>query len=274
MSLHDTVHARLDRIRTLWAELKRTRPTARRYNVLVEAIRTDSLVYLALLEKQTGVGQNATLHDEALPSKDVQDAAAVRNHGRRALASDTTRSTGPVPPPPSIARLERINELWLELEETRRTSARYEVLVELIHTESVASLEASMSGTILMVDDEESVRRMAGQALRSNEFTVLEAASPEMALELFEADAGDIRLLLTDVVMPRMTGPTLAQRLIGKRPDLRVVFMSGYPARLETIERGVGNRIRLLPKPFQMATLLRTVTELLTPPPPVSLPRP
>jgi FixJ family two-component response regulator len=71
-----------------------------------------------------------------------------------------------------------------------------------------------------------------------------------------------------------MTGPTLAQRLIGKRPDLRVVFMSGYTARLETIERGVSNRIRLLPKPFEMTTLLRTVTELLTPPPSASSPRP
>jgi DNA-binding NtrC family response regulator len=124
-----------------------------------------------------------------------------------------------------------------------------------------------MSGTILMVDDEESVRRMTGQALRSKEFTVLEAATPEIALELFEADAGNIRLLLTDVVMPHITGPTLAQRLIGKRPDLRVVFMSGYTIRLDTIERGVSNRIRLLPKPFEVAMLLRTVTELLVAPP-------
>jgi CheY-like chemotaxis protein len=272
MSLHDDVNARLDRIRTLWVELKQTRPTARRYHVLVEAIRADSLIYLALLEKQTGIGQNA-MH-EAPRLLDVQDAAAAHEPGRRAVSPDTMRTTTPVRPPPSIARLERINELWLELEATRRTSARYEALVELIHAESVASLEVPMSGTILMVDDEESVRRMTGQALRSNEFTVLEAATPEIALELFEADPGTIQLLLTDVVMPRMTGPTLAQRLIGKRPDLRVVFMSGYAARLETIERGVSDRIRLLPKPFEMATLLRTVTEMLTPPPSVSSPRP
>jgi DNA-binding NtrC family response regulator len=95
----------------------------------------------------------------------------------------------------------------------------------------------------------------------------LEAATAEIALELFEADAGNIRLLLTDVVMPHITGPTLAQRLIGKRPDLRVVFMSGYTIRLDTIERGVSNRIRLLPKPFEVAMLLRTVTELLVAPP-------
>ena len=157
MSLHEDVQARLDRIRTLWAELKRTRPTARRYNVLVQAIHTDSAVYLALLEKQTGIGQNATLHKEPPRAEDVQ-GAAMRKHGRLALAPGTTRAMPPVPSPPSIARLERINELWLELEQTRRTSARYDVLVELIHTESVASLGVSMSSTILMVDDEESVR--------------------------------------------------------------------------------------------------------------------
>jgi CheY-like chemotaxis protein len=268
MSLHDhdDVRARLDRIRALWAELKQTRPTARRYNVLVEAIHADSLVYLALLEKQTGIGQNVILHKEPARSEDVQDAAIVRRHGRRA-APDATQAMTSVPSAPRIARLERIIELWLELEETRPTSARYEVLVELIHAESMASLGDSMNSTILMVDDEESVRQMTGQALRSKAFTVLEAATPEMALELFEADAGNIRLLLTDVAMPHITGPTLAQRLIGKRPDLRVVFMSGHRLRLETIEPGVSNRIRLLPKPFEMATLLRTVTELLAAPP-------
>jgi CheY-like chemotaxis protein len=267
MGLHEDVHARLNRIRTLWAELKRTRPSAGRYNALVEAIRGDSLVYRALLEKQAGIGQTASRSKEPSLSEDVQDAAGIGARGARVLTSDKKLESTLAHPSPNIARLERINDLWLELEATRRTSARYEVLVELIHTESAASLGVSMAGTILMVDDEESVRRMTGRALRSNEFTVLEAATPERALDLFEADAGNIRLLLTDVVMPRITGPTLAQRLIGKRPDLRVLFISGYPARLEAMERGVSNRIRLLAKPFEMATLLRTVTELLTAPP-------
>jgi CheY-like chemotaxis protein len=265
MGLHDDVHARLDRIRTLWAELNRTRPASQRYNVLVEEIRTDSLAYLALIEGHTDIGPDARHRIEARPEH-VRDAAIVRKHGRRDRVPDATRNAPPVPSPPSRAhtRLERIKELWLELEQTHRTSARYEALVELIRAESAASLGASMVGTILMVDDEEAVRRMAGQALRSKEFKVLEAATPEIALELFEADTGNIRLLLTDVVMPHMTGPTLAQRLIGKRPDLRVVFMSGYTARLEKMERRVSNRIRLLPKPFEIATLFNTVTELLT----------
>jgi CheY-like chemotaxis protein len=265
MGLHDDVHARLDRIRTLWAELNRTRPASPRYNVLVEAIRADSLAYLALLEGHTDIGGDARQQTEAR-SEDVRAAAIVRKHSRRDPVPDTTRAAPPVARPPGRAhtRLERIKELWLELEQTHRTSARYEALVDLIRAESSASLETSMVGTILMVDDEESVRRTAGQALRSKEFKVLEAATPEIALELFEADTGNIRLLLTDVVMPRMTGPTLAQRLIGKRPDLRVVFMSGYTARLEKIERRVSSRVRLLPKPFEMATLFRTVTELLT----------
>jgi CheY-like chemotaxis protein len=275
MSLHEDVQARLDRIRTLWAELKRTRPTASRYSVLVEAIRADSSVYLTLLERQSGTGQTAIVRNEPPRSEDVQRGATAVSHAGRSPAPDTMQATTRVQTPQSIARLERINDLWVELEATRRTSARYEVLVTLIHTESVASLGASIGGTILMVDDEESVRRMTGQALRSLDFTVLEAATPERALELFEEDAGNIRLLLTDVVMPGITGPTLAQRLIAKRPDLRVLFMSGYPARLETIQRRVSNRMRLLAKPFEVATLLRTVTELLATPPLVlpSVPR-
>jgi CheY-like chemotaxis protein len=265
MGLHDDVHARLDRIRTLWAELNGTRPGSQRYNELVEAIRTDSLAYLALIEGHGDIGRHAGHRTEAR-AEDVREAAIVRKHSRRDPAAGTTRAAPSVPVPPTRphTRLERIKELWLELEQTHRTSARYEALVELIRAESSASLADSMAGTILMVDDEESIRRMAGEALRSKEFKVLEAATPEIALELFEADTGNIRLLLTDVVMPHMTGPTLAQRLIGKRPDLRVVFMSGYIARLEKIERRVSNRIRLLPKPFEMATLFRTVTELLT----------
>src|SRR5579859_7186095 len=158
MSLHEDVQARLERIRTLWAELKRTRPAARRYSVLVEAIRADSSVYLALLEKQSGIDQTAIVRKEPPRPEDVQRGATVMSHAGHAPAPHTTQATTLVQTPHAIARLERINDLWVELEATRRTSARYEVLIELIHTESVASAGASIGGTILMVDDEESVR--------------------------------------------------------------------------------------------------------------------
>lgn len=265
MSLHDDVHARLVRVRTLWAELNRTRPTSQKYKVLVDEIRTASLAYLALIEGRTDVGLSPTRQTDAR-SEDDRGPTILRQHGIRDLAPDIPHPATSVSSPPSgmHTRLERIKKLWLELEDTPRTSARYEVLIEQIHAESLASPEVSMGGTILMVDDEEPVRRMTGRALRLKEFTVLEAATPEIALEIFEADTGNIRLLLTDVVMPGMTGPRLAQHLIGKRPDLRVVFMSGYTARLEAIERGVSDRVRLLPKPFEMASLFRAVTELLT----------
>jgi hypothetical protein len=144
MGLHDDVRARLDRIRTLWFELKRTRPTSRRYKVLVEAIRSDSLAHLAILEAQTGIDQITTLQTDARP-EDVQGTAIVRKRGRRDLAPGTMPAQPPPPPPQGRvrARLERIKELWLELEETRRTSSRYGVLVELIHEESTAFLGGS-----------------------------------------------------------------------------------------------------------------------------------
>ena len=83
--------------------------------------------------------------------------------------------------------------------------------------------------TVLVVEDEESVRRLlsAGAAMRG--YQVLEAADGEQALALFREDGAGIQLVLTDVIMPKMGGSELAARLFALRPDLPLVFMSGYP---------------------------------------------
>jgi PAS domain S-box-containing protein len=121
---------------------------------------------------------------------------------------------------------------------------------------------ASLGGTetILVVEDQEQLRKMAGHVLRSHGYRVLEAANPGEALLHAERYAGPIHLLLTDVVMPGMTGPELAARIKPLRPAMVVVFMSGYS------ERAIADRLELagtyLPKPFSpeaLATKVRSV---------------
>ena len=79
------------------------------------------------------------------------------------------------------------------------------------------------------MEDEEEVRALARDVLEMNGYVVLEAQSATHALELGETHPGAIDLLITDVVMPRMSGPELARRLRARRPALRVLCMSGYP---------------------------------------------
>jgi CheY-like chemotaxis protein/two-component sensor histidine kinase len=116
--------------------------------------------------------------------------------------------------------------------------------------------------TILLVEDEDAVRAIASAVLRRHGYQVLEAATPRIALELFERYGSAIRLLLTDVVMPELSGPALAQRLITARPELRVLFISGY-ADVASLDTGNPN-INFLPKPFQASKLATKVREALT----------
>jgi two-component system, cell cycle sensor histidine kinase and response regulator CckA len=119
------------------------------------------------------------------------------------------------------------------------------------------------SETILLVEDEESVRTLARAILRKHGYDVLEAQNGGDALLLCEQHAAAIHLLLTDVVMPRMNGPQLAERLRSLRPEMRVLFMSGY-----TDDAVVRGRIRdaavdFLQKPITPQTLARKVRGVL-----------
>jgi two-component system cell cycle sensor histidine kinase/response regulator CckA len=116
--------------------------------------------------------------------------------------------------------------------------------------------------SILLVEDEDSVRVIIGALLRRHGYHVLEAATPRGAEDIFAHHAEAIDLLLTDVVMPEMNGPALAQRLVAKKPELRILFISGYadaanPAALS------GPHVGFLAKPFQASALTRAVRDLL-----------
>src|SRR5262249_8063602 len=119
--------------------------------------------------------------------------------------------------------------------------------------------------TILLVEDEDAVRVIMGAVLRRQGYNVLEASTPTVAFELFGRHGRDIDLLLTDVVMPEMSGPALAQRLTAVRPELRVLFISGYADMSSEIDTGNPN-VRFLGKPFQASTLTARVREMLCAP--------
>ena len=128
-----------------------------------------------------------------------------------------------------------------------------------------ASRTAAAVGTetILLVEDEEGVRELARDILRASGYTVLEARSGHEALLLCERHQGPLDLLLTDVVMPRMSGRELAERLGPLRPDVSVLYMSGYTDDA-VIRHGVqGAGTAFLQKPFSPAALVQRVRETL-----------
>jgi CheY-like chemotaxis protein len=133
----------------------------------------------------------------------------------------------------------------------------------------VASVELRASGalggneTILLVEDQSEVRAVARAALRRHGYTVLEASQGEEALQIEHDHHESIHLLLTDVVMPAMSGHELAQRLLQRRPDVCVLYTSGYTDDA-IVHRGViESRVAFIQKPFTPTNLLRKVREVL-----------
>jgi two-component system, cell cycle sensor histidine kinase and response regulator CckA len=119
------------------------------------------------------------------------------------------------------------------------------------------------SGTVLLVEDHPSVRALARRILERNGYRVREAATGGEALQLCEGYDGPLDLLLTDVVMPRMSGRELAERLQEIRPGLPVLFMSGY-AEDEIAHRGVLEPgTHFIEKPFSPEAFARKVQEVL-----------
>ena len=117
--------------------------------------------------------------------------------------------------------------------------------------------------TILVVEDEMSVRKLAAEFLGSNGYRVLEAQDGAEALQVCEEHRAPIHLLLTDVVMPGMSGRELAVRLVGARPEMKVIYVSGYTDDA-IVQHGVREEGTVfLQKPFSLDALARTVREAL-----------
>jgi two-component system, cell cycle sensor histidine kinase and response regulator CckA len=118
--------------------------------------------------------------------------------------------------------------------------------------------------TILLVEDEEAVRSFAARALRVRGYNVLEAPGGEEALEIAQKHDGAIPLVITDVVMPNMDGPTMVRALKRIRPETAVIFMSGYAE--EAFRRNDENAadLHFLPKPFGLKQLAAKVKDVLS----------
>ena len=117
---------------------------------------------------------------------------------------------------------------------------------------------------MLLVEDDDLVRDFAGRLLQARGFEVVESGDPARALEIGNGDRFD--LLVTDVVMPGMSGPELAAELGRLRPDLKVLFLSGY-SDLEIIQnRPDDPKITFLPKPFGAEDFASAVRSLLDAP--------
>ncbi|MEM8980028.1 MAG: ATP-binding protein [Pseudomonadota bacterium] len=118
-------------------------------------------------------------------------------------------------------------------------------------------------GVVLLVEDEAPVRAFASRALQLRGFKVIEAACAEDALEKLEDDGLEVDIFVTDVVMPGMDGPTWVRMALEKRPDVRVVFVSGYAEQVfEDGSMNLENSV-FLPKPFSLDDLTATVQEQL-----------
>src|SRR5450755_4186497 len=120
-------------------------------------------------------------------------------------------------------------------------------------------------GTILLVEDEEGLRSLNARGLRSRGYSVVEASNGVEAMEALEERNGAVDLVVSDVVMPEMDGPTLLREMRGRNPDLKIIFVSGYAE--DAFEKSLpeNQQFAFLPKPFTLSQLVAAVKETMTP---------
>ena len=122
---------------------------------------------------------------------------------------------------------------------------------------------ASGNETILLVEDERSILRMTSKMLAQMGYKVLAAGTPGEAMDLAREHAGEIHLLLTDVVMPEMNGRELAGNLLSLYPNLKRLFMSGYTANVIAHHGILEGGVHYIQKPFSRTALGAKVREAL-----------
>ncbi|HEX9297224.1 MAG TPA: ATP-binding protein, partial [Polyangiaceae bacterium] len=158
--------------------------------------------------------------------------------------------------------------IWLYSEPGRGTSfkvylPRTREIADVLSTHSSAPPAARGSETILLVEDEEQVRVLARNILKKNGYQVIEAQNAGEALLLCERFSGKIHLLVTDVVMPKVSGRELVERLSPQRPEMKVLFMSGYTDDTVVHHGVLDAGIHYLQKPLTPDALGRKVREVL-----------
>ena len=211
--------------------------------------------YVLLAVSDTGVGMDAETRSHIFePFFTTKEAGKGTGLGLSTVYGIVKQSGGTI---------------WVESAPGRGTT--FEIYLPLVE-EAAASgelhpaLPAPTPGgteTSLVVEDEMSVRKLAAEFLGSNGYRVLEAQDGAEALQVCEEHRAPIHLLLTDVVMPGMSGRELAVRLVGARPEMKVIYVSGYTDDA-IVQHGVREEGTVfLQKPFSLDTLARTVREAL-----------
>jgi two-component system cell cycle sensor histidine kinase/response regulator CckA len=119
-------------------------------------------------------------------------------------------------------------------------------------------------GTILLVEDEDGLRSLNARGLRSRGYTVLEAGNGIEAMEVLSDNSGAVDLVVSDVVMPEMDGPTLLKAMREQNPDLKIIFVSGYAEDAFARSLPENQQFAFLPKPFTLSQLVAQVKETMT----------
>lgn len=124
------------------------------------------------------------------------------------------------------------------------------------------NIDLTGKSTILLVEDETPVRIFASRALRNKGYTVLEADCGETAIELMAQHGNEVEIIVTDVIMPGMTGPAMIEKIIKQHPDVKVVFISGYAEDAFVDNYGAERSFNFLAKPFTLKQLASKIKEV------------
>jgi two-component system cell cycle sensor histidine kinase/response regulator CckA len=145
-------------------------------------------------------------------------------------------------------------------------SAVIDALAAAEQVKKAASADLTGAGTILLVEDEEGLRALNARGLASRGYTVLEAGNGLEAIEVLEKSNRKIDLVVSDVVMPEMDGPTMARELRVRNPELKIIFVSGYAedAFQKHLPEDQKGKFAFLPKPFTLKQLVGAVKETMT----------
>jgi CheY-like chemotaxis protein len=211
--------------------------------------------YARLSVSDTGVGMSREVQEKAFdPFFTTKEKGKGTGLGLSTVHGIVTQSGG---------------KIWIYSEPGRGTTFKIyfptiEGELDALNVKKEKDSSPRGSETVLLVEDEPSVRDLANRLLKQQGYRVLEAANGEEALRLAQDTDGErIHLLLTDVVLPQMSGKELADQFKSSRPDLKVLYMSGYTD-FAVVHQGVLNPgTHFLQKPFSLETLSQKIREAL-----------
>jgi two-component system cell cycle sensor histidine kinase/response regulator CckA len=210
--------------------------------------------YVTLAVHDTGVGMNRNVQEHLFePFFTTKEAGKGTGLGLSTVYGIVKQNGG---------------DIWFRSEPGRGTTftiywPRMQAAPETAGAAALSQSSVSGPATILLVEDDDSVRGLAREILTRDGYEVIEARSPGQAISIAERTPFQCDLLLTDVVMPEMSGPDLAERLAKRLPGLRVLFITGYADKSVLRASHLRNDALLLQKPLTADSLVRSVRTVL-----------